>query len=225
VRYQYRSSLPLKGPKGLQGAAYFPATASIAYMISANCKNPEAAFRLGDAMLDREICIISRHGERGVNWDYIKDVKNPEQYSARIPGWPISIVKYKPDWWSGSTVYNSGWRQAGAMVLDFGVINGWGMSAEDLATEGTDTESVLIYQNGGFKPGEFIPKFIYSRDENGEIREISANLLTYLTEMTSSFLTGRRDIDSSWNTYLTELDKIDLKRFIQINQEAHNRYK
>jgi hypothetical protein len=41
--------------------------------------------------------------------------------------------------------------------------------------------------------------------------------------MTSAFLAGNRDIDSSWNAYIAELNNIGAAKFISVNQGVYNR--
>jgi hypothetical protein len=41
--------------------------------------------------------------------------------------------------------------------------------------------------------------------------------------MTSSFLAGNRDIDSSWNAYVNELNAIGLPKALSTVQKAYDR--
>jgi putative aldouronate transport system substrate-binding protein len=41
--------------------------------------------------------------------------------------------------------------------------------------------------------------------------------------MTANFLAGNRDIDSSWNTYLNELNNIGLPKILPVIQKAYDR--
>ena len=41
--------------------------------------------------------------------------------------------------------------------------------------------------------------------------------------MTSAFITGTQDIDTYWDTYLAELDKLGLKDVVEVYQLAYTR--
>jgi putative aldouronate transport system substrate-binding protein len=104
----YSWGLPLKGPKGINYSTFRPSTASIAFMISSNCKNPDAAFKVGDTMVQRHLSIVTHWGEEGVNWDYPENVKNIEDYIPTQAGWPISIVPYGHEaFWQSSDIQDA----------------------------------------------------------------------------------------------------------------------
>jgi putative aldouronate transport system substrate-binding protein len=221
----YYWGLPLKGPKGAQYSCYEPSVANIAFMISANCRNPDAAFSVGDFMVSRKIGIMQRWGEEGVDWDYPKNVKNVSDYVPMVPGSELSIITYNDgSFWAGTGVTNRTWRQAGPFIREYGIADGWGISPEDLKGRvGVQYEPVIPYQKGGFAPKEVIPKLIFTREEAGVINEILQNLKSYVTEMTAAFLSGNRDIDANWSSYLTELNNIGIVRAASIIQKTYDR--
>jgi putative aldouronate transport system substrate-binding protein len=222
---QYVTSPPLRGPEGIRYATFIPSVASIQFMVSANCKNPDAAARLGDLMLRADIGIITRFGQEGVDWDYPQNAKNLADYSPYQEGFPISIVIYDDfRFWGGTTVSNASWRQKGPYVRNYAVANGRGVIKDTVTARSiVQGETDALYQNGGWAPKEVIPKLIYTTEENDSIRDIQISLNNYVLEMTSAFLAGNRDIDSSWNAYVTELNNIGLAKFISVNQVVYDR--
>jgi putative aldouronate transport system substrate-binding protein len=222
---EYFALPPLKGPAGLQYLTYQPSVANISFVVSKNCKNPDAAFRLGDLMAAEEIGIMQRFGAEGKDWDYAKNVKDLSNYAVMVPGWPLSIIAYNDaTFWGGSALTNSSWRQAGPFVRAYSIANGMGNSKEAVAGRtGIHGANADMYQKGGWNPKQVIPKLIYSAEEVGEITELLTNLESYNTSMTASFLSGNRNIDSSWNEYQAELKRIGVDRAVAIIQKVYDR--
>jgi putative aldouronate transport system substrate-binding protein len=222
----YDALPPIKGPNGVQYATYIPSVANISFMISKNCKDPDAAFRVGDLMSSDVIGISQRFGAEGIDWDWAKNVPNTEStYISTVPGWPLSIVTYNdPNFWGGSAVANNSWRQAGPFIRAYGIVNGWALTKEAAAgRSGINARISILYQEGPWKPKEVIPKLIYNTEEGTEITEILTNLESYNTSMTAAFLSGDRNIDSSWNAYQAELNNIGLPRVLSIIQKVYDR--
>jgi putative aldouronate transport system substrate-binding protein len=49
------------------------------------------------------------------------------------------------------------------------------------------------------------------------------SLRSYVQENTSAFLAGNKDIDSSWNTYVNDINTIGLSRVLGIIQNVYDR--
>jgi len=50
------------------------------------------------------------------------------------------------------------------------------------------------------------------------------DLKAYVTEMNAAFMTGQKDIEAEWDTYLKKLDDMGLQEVITIYQAALDRY-
>jgi putative aldouronate transport system substrate-binding protein len=193
-------------------------------MVSANCKNPDAAARVGDLMERADIGIITRFGQEGVNWDYPQNVKNLSDYSPQHEGVPISMIEYDGiGFWGGTSVSNASWRQKGPFVRNYAVANGRGINKNTVYPRSFHLKTEKMYQESGWAPKEVIPKLIYNTDETNAIQDIQISLNNYVLEMTSAFLAGNMDIDSSWNVYIAELNNIGLAKFISVNQAVYDR--
>jgi len=215
---------PLKGPNGVQYAGYRPIVPMISFLISSNCKNPDAAFRMGDTMLQPDISITSRYGEEGVNWDYPQNVKNLGDYTVRIPGFPFSVIVYDDgNIWGGTAVHNVHWRQAGPIFNAEAVVSGIGQKSGGPLRNLLDGPARVAYYDPAFQPKEIIPKLIYTEAEKNEVDIPMASLLTYLTEATSNFLAGNRDIDATWNAYLNDINNIGLPKVLATVQKVYDR--
>ena len=216
---------PLRGPAGVQYVSFVPSTASVALVISANCRNPDAAFRVADLMMSKDVGIMQRWGAEGLDWDYPENVSNIRDFVTTVPGYPISLVAYDDTrFWAGTTVTNGSWRQKGPFVRSYEIAMGMGI-LPGTSFEEISFQAAKFFQEGPYKPAEYVSKLIYTTAENEAIRDIQVSLNNYVTEMTSAFLAGNRDIDGYWNTYIAELNNIGLARYLTVNQTVYDRMK
>ena len=226
IAQQYIGGPPLKGLDGSQYSTMVPSVANIRFMISANCKNPEAAFKVGDVMMKEDLSISNRFGEQGVNWDYPDAVPNAaSKFALYMEGWPGKAIIYDDSvFWGGSAVANASWRQNGPLLLTYSILQGRLIPQETaVGRQANNSVAITMYNKDAFGPKEVVGKLIYTDDEMSFISETRTALNNYILEMTSNFLAGNRDIDTSWNAYLSELNSIGLARYISINQTVYNR--
>lgn len=222
---EYTYMAPLTGPKGLNYATYAQSTAKVSFVVTANCKDPEAAFRLGDMLNSELIGITQRWGAQGVEWDYIENVKNAGAYVPSVSSFPISIVAYHDTlFWGGTEITNASWRQEGPYVRQYGIACGVGI---DPATTEPYTinlnEAWDLYQQGGYNPAQTIPKLIYTTEEADTIGEIESNLKTFVREKTAAFLMGNEDIDAGWDAFQQEVINIGAKTYVETVQPVYDR--
>lgn len=215
----------LTGPNGVNYSTLNPSVSIANFVITANCKNPEVAFRVGDLMSSEYIGISQRWGEEGVDWDYASNVADTSAYKPSVEGFDMSIIAYDDGtFWGGTEVTNGSWRQTGPYVRQYGIANGWA-----IANDGTDeytlnnNAAAYQYQNSDHEPAEVIPKLIYTEDESNEIAEIESILKSYVDESMGLFMTGAKDIDAEWDNYLKEIDKIGLDKYLEVVQGVYDR--
>lgn len=224
----------LKGPDGTQYAMYKPALPEAGAVISADCKNPEAAFLVCDFMCSEEMSITQRWGERGVNWDYWEDAKGIDKsnYTAAYPGYEISIIAYDDTaFWNGNDLQDASYLQTGCYVWDADILCGiatatTGATEEEQASidfVAKQNEAILACQDSKYRPEEIIDYLPLSADENAQIADAKATLTSYVNEMTCAFLTGSKDLDKDWDSYLTELEKIGIQSVVDVYQVAYDR--
>jgi putative aldouronate transport system substrate-binding protein len=222
---EYKYLAPLAGPNGKKYASYRQSTANISFIVTANCKNPEAAFKLGDLMSSEEIGITQRWGEEKKDWDYIKNVKDADSYKASVSSFPISIVAYNDTaFWGGNGVSNGSWRQTGPYVRQYGIACGVGIDPKK-----TEQYTIILngawdlYQQGKFNPEKTIAKLIYTTDESNQISEIESNLKTYVNEQTAAYLMGNKDIDADWDNFQKEIENIGASQYVKVEQTVYDR--
>jgi len=63
-----------------------------------------------------------------------------------------------------------------------------------------------------------------TQDESDIYNDAWADINTYIGEATAKFITGEWNIEQAWDSYVAELEKMDLQKVIDIYQAAYDRY-
>lgn len=212
---EYAPLDPLVGPEGVQWAAHYPVNPTPAFVITKDCENPEAVFRMADFMMSEESSVFSRFGEKGVDWVEPEEgeVALGEAWGAEPALKPILI-------WGGSS-HSSHWNDVTPHILlskytDGQVWNGDPTDAEYMIAISTAT---MLDKT----PEETVTTIIYTEEENSAIADIKTTLETYVDESMARFATGDLDLDKDWDSYLEELEAIGLSQYIEISQTAYDR--
>lgn len=202
---------PLKGPEGVQTAAYAPWGFSVGHFIITNkAEHPDVAFRLADLMYSNEATMRNVFGVEGTDWI------TPPEGELGIDG-EQAAYRTTANWGEGST--DTSWRQSGMTyrTSKFRL----SQSAKDQFVE------VPLYVASNamlpFAPPieDLIPPLTYSDSQAKEVTEITLAVKTYVDEMLTRFITGDADIDGEWDTYLATLDSQGLPRLLEITQNAY----
>ncbi len=210
--------------KGPEGVAYTPKTnPSVGgnTYITADCENPQLAFRFLDFFANEETALRGRFGEKGVNWDYLEEGSDAKgMYES---------LGIKAFFWQDNAVWGSTnniiW--GGPMMLQPSYMNE-GYEAEAILSDPLAALGMISKAVGhlfGNAPEETVPNLIYTADELDEVSELEATILTYAQECQTRFLTGDMDIEADWDSYLAELDAMGLDDYRSILQAAYDRMK
>ena len=204
------------GPGGVNYAPVdFPILQGGPYaFITKDAQYPDVAFRLLDFFSDEYTGMLMRYGEEGVDWERVDPSKN-----MAIEGFPARFSTPNLLW--GATSQNQNWRQClGYFQIDpysaFFDDGSWEMKREKIFHD-------YISMNAGKQPKELVDEVIFTTAEADSIREIQSTLWTYVKEQQALFCTGQRDVERDWNAYLSELDRIGLKRYLEVVQKAYTR--
>lgn len=219
---------PLTGPDGVCTAAYAPDGPTNCAFITKNCEHPELAFRLLDLMGREDVAITSRWGIEGENWNYIKDLSGTEyaefDFTKTFSGYPALFYQTNSCW---NVAQNNHWQNANPTFRTAEVAGGYYAGNIAAAKEGDYNlelaEKLSFYE--AVKPAEVIVKIKYSSEEQTEASELNNALMEYVREKTSLWITGAADIDAEWESYLAELDKIGLPRYLELTQGAYDNMK
>ena len=204
---------PLEGPDGTRFARYNPVYGVGEWTITDRAANPEAAFRLGDAFYEWDLVLHSSHGREGIEWVWAEP--GEIGINGRQAVWK-ALVEY------GGGGRSSWWDQRGpqSRSRDFrlGQVRGEGISLEVILYEET-RDKMEPYQ---VNTDMIVPPLPFAEDAAAEIIDLESSLSNYVTEMIARFTIGDADIETEWNDYLAELDRIGLPRYIELVQEAYD---
>jgi putative aldouronate transport system substrate-binding protein len=208
---------PVAGPNGVRLAAYSPSTWGPSYYITKDCKNPEAAFRLGDYLSSEDAQVVLYQGEEGVDW-----VK-PSPGEIAINGKParIKVINSLPS----QAMQNKGWMWMAPQVdVDF-IIDGSYFDPSDpwyieyrLYKGVTETMEPYAPKEG------WVPPLTYTEDEMNERTLLANELSSYLGTAQMQFITGELDLDRDWDNYLRTVASLNIGRLREIDQIALDRY-
>ncbi|MDL2232443.1 extracellular solute-binding protein [Ruminococcaceae bacterium OttesenSCG-928-L11] len=207
---------PIEGPEGVAWAGYFPINPANSMLITKDCKNPGAAFAVGDALLSEEGSRRSRFGEPGV--DFFEP--GPEDISMLEDlGFAPSVVPTVN--WGATT--NAWWTTIHPTYRSWDLIAGQCWDGNPLNGQYYVCQAVPYYY--GKQPEKVVSALIYTQEEADEIRDLQNTICTYTKESIARFITGDLDIndDGAWESYLKELDNMKLDRVMEINQQVYDR--
>lgn len=207
---------PLKGSGGYKSAVWVPTVPNSGFVITKNCKNPEAAFRLADLMCSKEMSYSNRWGELGVDWKYAeegaKSLYEEEGYPAKIE--MINNVY--------TIATNKQWNAKGANYQSYE------MTAGQAATDNNVQGKMIADSAKKYLPWadmNDVKKFVYDIDDLEDANEINTNIEAYVKEMTNSFIVGDRNIDKEWKKYTKEIEKMGLEQLIKYTEKAYKKLK
>ena len=223
----YTAVLPMVGPDGHQSALFSQSTPSSGMVVTADCENPEMAFRVGDLMVCEELSITTRFGARGVEWDYISDLENGDAYECPYaPQFPAYIAVYHDsEYWGSGAMQNVSWMQKNPFIRQYGIAAGMAYAAGTMSKFDLEfANGATLYQNAGLAPAETVQKLIYSAEEQEIVTDVSTDLNTYIKETNAAWLTGAQELnDDTWNAYLKTIESMNAAEWLKVVQAAYDR--
>ncbi|MDR1972607.1 MAG: hypothetical protein LBQ46_11885 [Treponema sp.] len=215
--FDYTYQVSLTGPKGVNWYPKLLPGISPSGFITKDNKYPEVSFRFLDFLSDLEATMTARYGELGVDWRYVDPSENARSYLDK-PAWFQQInmiwgVPQNKHWFLGfAQIFIPENDIANAYWVDDG---SWNASRYKMYQK--------IFINDGKDAAETLDTIVYTKEEEDEIREMRATIDAYRQECLSLFSTGAMNLDRDWNTYLSELDKMGLKKYLETAQKAYTR--
>jgi putative aldouronate transport system substrate-binding protein len=214
---RYDSMPALKGPEGNHFVTWDAPGIRPAGVITANCQYPEIAFRVLDLMSSDEGGIISRYGEKGVNWD------SADSGSISVFGNPAVIKVIKNTW--AAVGQNQNFLQQGPFILDPMVTTGVQWDRNPKSNDYIKAQAVIKLRNTGVVPKEFIANLIYTNAEAEAIRTPKTNIDSYILQSIANFVAGDWDPnnDAQWSSFVAEFEKMGLSTYLKTVQTAYTR--
>ena len=218
---QYQSLAPLAGPDGQCVASWNPYVMFQSGMtfISSSCTNPEAAFRLLDYISTQTY--RSSLGIEGVHYELL-DAGTTE---LGLDGETKALYKR-----TNADTTNQSLGQLVALVR----------TPEFLAAEATNPnpyaedvkplngrqvvmyKASLEHQKVQQSLDSVMPDLYMSQADSSEMSLIKTNVMDTQKEYMVQFITGAKNIDSEWDSYLKALDNVGLAIYLELLQKAYD---
>ncbi|WNQ10208.1 ABC transporter substrate-binding protein [Paenibacillus aurantius] len=209
---QYVAVPPLKGPNGLQITPYKPYNLGQGqYVVTSAAKDPEVAFRLGDYLLTEEATLRNVNGRQDVEWRFAKDDEKGVDGNKGI--WAKIVVPPVPQ--------NVHWGQTGPSIQTAKLRGGLVVKPGELA-DILFKETKTKYDPYKQPLDTVIPPLFFSEAQASELADLQKSIYDYVKQSVATFTIKNGALNTEWDAYLKQLDNLNLKRFIQLNQEAYD---
>lgn len=217
-RTLYKGIAPLKSADGKQYTPYMESIPYPAGLVTSNCDYPEAAFRFLDYLVSEEVSIHTRWGEKGVDW--LEPVEGEKSMYDALGYKPV--LKSVLPW---GQPQNKHWQQTGPFIRQYSIALGVVWDGNELQTGIHAARIQGEYTNK--HPKEYIPKLIYTPEEQDVVSGIIPTLDTYVKESIAKFCTNYSGMDiyddAAWNNYKKQLEIIGLPEVLEVVQSVYDR--
>ncbi|MEV6283918.1 ABC transporter substrate-binding protein [Kribbella sp. NPDC051770] len=220
---QYDAVPPLTGPSGANFTGYnFPSVPGATFVLTSKATPEEQiqAIKMLDFIFTDEGQINGQFGSEGKAWVKAKagDVALDKTLKPTFRQIPLKV---------GSKPLNSG----------------WGAIAQYNNTEVFRNSEVIgtdLYSQAGYERRLFEATKLYAGKEDkaqiypfwkvwidpslaGEVATLQTNIENYVQQNALQFITGSKNIDSDWDSYVKGLQGLGLKRYLEIQQTAFDK--
>ena len=222
--YQYFVMPPLIGPNGTR---YAMSTGSFnavmpGWFVTENATNVEAAVRLGDLLLDEYFGYTSYIGALGVGWDYAAPgdlgLNNLPAVFRELMSWGTQPMN--TSWDQASITYRCNdfrlSQYAEGADLIFRYLRGEHDLLDQIIGIGSFNEIFKFY--GSYRnlmPFEIperniVPPMLFSEEDNRIIADGIAAIEPFVVQRVTEFVTGARNVDTEFDTFVAELENLGL---------------
>ena len=191
------------------GSTDYAISSSAHAVITADCKNPEVAAAFLNYPYSQQGHTVINFGIEGE--DYTVKPDGTIEYSDWIMDNPDGLT-------IAVAMANRGRaNMSGAFVQDRNyIIAYWNTDAQQRAlhmwNDETDVQMTIM------------PPVTLTPDESTEYARIMADINSAATEYRSAVFTGEKNLDSDWDAFVSQIDGMNIKRAIEIQQAALDRY-
>lgn len=218
---EYVGVEPFQDANGVARTTFTPSLPTPAAMITTDCDDPEAAFRVLDLFYRDDISIINHWGQEDIHWK-----RAPEGMKSSMKNMEIdaSFEEVETLW---GTVQNIMWYQCGPWAREYAIASGRIIPENPLTTAYGANMIQYAYSAAYPADDEYIPRFIYTEEESDEISLMLTDLETYIKTARTNFMMNAEGMDinsdESWNNYLDQLNVIGMEDILKVQQAVYDR--
>ena len=219
----YRLMMPLKTADGAQYAdnmSIANMNAGASFAMTDACENPDAAMKFMDALMNFDTYMVRVYGLEGEGWQYAE----PGQTNVLGGEYRYQFLD--------TTV-------GGSVTTDNVIFYGgpWGALMEYRALWSNRWPDDVLYSDSKYFESrieleteelsqyfiETAPDYFFlTEEETTEYSEILTNVKDYVKLVTAQFITGVKNIDSDWDSYLGDLERYNVNRFVELYQKGYD---
>ncbi|GAE30243.1 ABC transporter [Halalkalibacter hemicellulosilyticusJCM 9152] len=216
----YDAIAPLKGPNSEYATYNFPSTPGGAFVLTNNASDEVqvAAIKLVDYMFSEEGRIRSFYGEKELSWrepveGEVAIEENVEPIVAQIP--LEDDENPRNDRWESLSQYYHSREFRDGLVQATDIYTGEGY-------ERRLQEATHLYE--GKEPSEVFPHWAVWIDPDvaDELAMIQTNIQDYVEQNSIQFITGSKDLETEWESYVQGFEQLNLNRYLEVMQEAYD---
>ena len=217
-RYKkYAMMLPLKGPEGYQSIPYQKSIVvnGSQFTITDKCEHPEIAIQIADLFSSADWAVKGQIGVQGTEWDVADegakgmDGQTPAKYKFLVYQTPAQVVDA---WWWTYRGMEPNWKvtvQTDGDIMD-----------------PANFESRLYVDTMKLKPYaadvDTMPALLYQGDDNATYTQLNTAVKDYAKIAIVDFITGKRNLDKDWDSYIADLNKIGYGQMIELMQKTYD---
>ena len=218
---------PLKGPKGVQYTPYNEFNPSQELSIISGTDKLDMALAFADLFFDHDISLIERFGEEGVDW-----TRDPELLAEHTNAYVDAGLYDGLTLLVTSTVWadnqSQTWRNHGPRYASLEMGNTTFDTAQSGGAKFDPSDPTQLnakcYQMYYPKhPDHVLPALKYTMEEAEQLQDPLTTLPDFVKQALAEFVTGARDIEGGWDSYLKELDTMGLQQWLETAQTAYDR--
>jgi putative aldouronate transport system substrate-binding protein len=218
---QYDAVPPLTGPDGKSYTGLnYPSSTGYTFMLTnkASKEAQVAAIKMLDYIFTDEGQEISNMGPLNVGW------KKPVAGDVALD--KATKPLYNP---IQNPPKNIGWGALGQYNNTLAYRNAQVVPADAYSSAGYERrlfDATKLYE-GHEDKAQYFPQTSVWPDPSlsGELATLQTNLSSYVNQNQLAFITGSKNIDSGWDAYVKGLDSTGMTRYLQIQQQAYDKYK
>ncbi|GMK38612.1 sugar ABC transporter substrate-binding protein [Paenibacillus sp. CCS19] len=218
LQKDYQPVPPLTGPQGVSLATYGQSISGFNFVVTskANKEQQIALIKLADYLATEEGTTLETMGEEGVNW------KKADATDIGLDGNPAAYATIQRESKPDDKPLNNAWGEIGPFVKTKEYRASWGSPMDTLTPAGYERRlfnATQLYD--GHQPKEVFPSVVYMDETtNTEASLLQTNIKKYVEENMLQFITGAKDIDSSWDSYISGFKNLKVDRLMELYQQA-----
>ena len=218
----YAPLSPLQGPSGVRMTPWYRSVGLSVFEITNKATPDEqiAAIRLADYLYTMDGAEGMEFGPRGVMWHPAK------KGMLGLDGQP-ALYYGDPTWW-GLTTQNYHWNQNGPNYRPRWIFDARWSGNGDPSYNGSYEEFLYKLARDAYFPYHAPYSMVFPADawinpaDAQALSQIQTNITNYVSTWTTQFITGQKNLQSDWNSYVQGFQGLQMAQYLAIYQRTYD---